>query len=166
MPPTPFPPGSVPECVAAGVTPGLTSSRGSPQHTSTRRPDLQTPPKTHAAERVSSPPPLVSPAPGLPTGALTPCPPGHRRGLSSRRETTWKPVPLRLCSRSGPAPPSAGPHSCVHTGARIPGNPPLRGWRDSSRQTPDPGCFQASVRERQASILLVLQRGFWSCAPH
>ena len=49
---------------------------------------------------------------------------------------------LQLCSRPGPAPPGAGPHSRVHAGARAPRNPPLRGWQDSSRQTPDSAAFK------------------------
>lgn len=45
-------------------------------------------------------------------------------------------------SRPGPAPPGAGPHGSVQTGARVPGSPPLRGWWDSSPQTPDLAAFK------------------------
>lgn len=90
-------------------------------HTMPRSADA---PKTHAAERVSRAPPLVSPAPGLPTGALTPCPPGHRRWLSSRTETTWKASASRLSSFAaglGQPLPVQGPTAVSTLGLGSPG---------------------------------------------
>ena len=98
-------------------------SRLSPAHIHTT-PRSADAPKTHAAERVSRAPPLVSPAPGLPTEALTPCPPGHRRWLSSRTETTWEACASHLSGFAaglGQPLPAQGPTAVSTLGLGSPG---------------------------------------------
>lgn len=112
--PTPFPSRSVPECVAA-ESPQASPSSLSPAHIHTMPRSADAPKPT--LQRGSQPPPLVSSSPRTPHRSPDTLPSRPQERAFFSRETTWKPVPPRLCSRSGPALPSAGPQLCPYRGS-------------------------------------------------
>lgn len=165
--PTPFPPVFVPECVTIRVPPGLASPSSSPSTTSTRwyhsLPQIHRhSPETHAVEGLQGAPPpthFSSPRTALRSPETPPFGPlhSHQRRLSSRRKTTHDPSVPFLAQ-------ALKPHSCAQDWGSGPRSLPTQAWWDPSRQTPDPAIFSLSAVP-QSSILMVLQRGLWPCAP-